>query len=32
MIIAEALSGHDELPMAIRNITEGIRPKLQDFR
>ena len=31
MIIAEALSGHGELPMAIRNITEVIRPKLQDF-
>ena len=32
MIVAEALLDHGEPPMAIRDITEGIRRKLQDFR
>ena len=33
MIVAEVLLGHgDDPPMAIRNIIEGIRHKLQDFQ
>ena len=32
MIIAKVLLGHGDPPMAIRNIIEGIRHKLQDFQ